>query len=75
MDGERIQSVQRFAERVQALSGSRVPNLDGAVGCSGKQTLAVGSECQVINRVDVIFECADFFSGGDVPQLDQLVIA
>src|SRR5947207_7923066 len=75
MNCDRIQPVERFAERVESLSGGGVPNLYSAVGRGGEQPLAIRSERQVIDRVDVIFKRADFFSAADIPKLDQLVIA
>src|SRR5258708_34309921 len=75
MNRDRIEPVERFAERVEALSSGRVPNLHGAVGGGGEQTLAVGGERQIVDSVDVIFECADLFSRGKVPELDELVVA
>jgi hypothetical protein len=65
----------RLGEGVESLAGGDVPDFDGAVGSAGDQALAVGRECDGIDRVDVVFVGADFFFRCDVPQLDQLVIA
>ena len=75
MQGQRVQPVGGLAERIQPLAGGHIPDLHGAIGGGGEQTLPVGREHQVINRVDVILERADFFPGSGFPNLDQLVVA